>query len=106
MDDNKIHWMYEPESFPWQPPKKKYTPDFKIMKKDRTYFYVEYKGYLRPEDRTKMLAFKKQYPDIDIRFVFMNARKPIYKGSKTTYSQWAEKNGFPWAEKELPKGWL
>ena len=30
----------------------------------------------------------------------------IYKGSKTTYSQWCEKHGFKWAGKEIPQSWI
>lgn len=106
MDEMKIEWMYEPEKWDWVPPKRKYTPDFKVMRKDGTYFFVEYKGWLRPEDRTKMKAIKQQYPYIDIRFIFTNASKPIYKGSKTTYAGWAEQHGFFWAEKIMPEEWL
>jgi hypothetical protein len=106
MDDDQIYWQYEPEKFDWIPPKRKYTPDFKVAKRDGGYFFVEYKGYLRPADRTKMRAIKKQYPDLDIRFVFQKADKKLYKGSKTEYWMWAEQWGFPWAEKEIPEEWL
>ena len=106
MDANKLNWMYEPEKLDWVPPLRKYTPDFKVMRKDGSFFFVEYKGYLRPEDKTKMAAIRKQYPDLDIRFVFMKANKPSYKGAKTTYAGWAEKNGFLWAELTIPEDWL
>jgi len=106
MDSAKITWIYEADSFHWWPPRRKYTPDFKVYKKDCSFFYVEYKGYLRPGDRTKMRAIKDQYPQLDIRFVFQNAKKKLYKGSKTTYAEWAERYGFPWADKMIPKEWL
>ena len=108
MDDNGIYWQYEPEKFEWIPPKAKYTPDFKVAVETRQgdYFFVEYKGYLRPKDRTKMKAIKEQHPDTDIRFVFQNANKKLYKGSKTEYWMWAEQHGFPWAEGEIPEEWL
>jgi predicted nuclease of restriction endonuclease-like RecB superfamily len=106
MDRLDIPWLYEPEALQWEPPKRKYTPDFKVMRPDGTYFFVEYKGYLRPNDKTKMKAIKQQHPDVDIRFVFQNARKPIYKESKTTYAMWAEKQGYLWAEGFIPAEWL
>ena len=53
-----------------------------------------------------MSLIKKQYPELDIRFVFMNANNKIYKGSKTTYAMWANKHGFEWAEKNIPEEWL
>lgn len=108
MDEEGIVWLYEPDQFEWSPPVKikKYKPDFKIMCKDGSYFYVEYKGYLRPEDKVKMKAMKLQHPKLDIRFVFQRANKPIYKGSKTTYAMWAEKLGYLWSEGRMPKEWL
>jgi hypothetical protein len=106
MDSLGIEWMYEPEKLQWEPPKRKYTPDFKVLCEDGTFFYVEYKGYLRPNDKVKMKAVKKQHPNVDIRFVFQNASKPIYKGSPTNYGMWAEKNGYLWAEGFMPEDWL
>lgn len=106
LDNAYIQWQYEPESFQWIPPRKKYTPDFKILRKNGSYFFVEFKGYLRPTDRTKMREIKKQYPDLDIRFVFMRANKKLYKGSKTTYAEWAENHGYLWAEGRIPEAWL
>lgn len=38
--------------------------------------------------------------------MFSRARTPIYKGSKTTYADWCEKNGFQWAEKLIPREWI
>ncbi|MCK5600254.1 endonuclease I [Candidatus Pacearchaeota archaeon] len=106
MDAKDIVWLYEAEKLDWIPPKRKYTPDFKVKRKDGSFFFVEYKGYLRPADKTKMKAIRQQYPDLDIRFVFQNARKFIYKGSKTTYGMWAEKNGYLWAEGTMPEDWM
>lgn len=106
MDEWKIPWEYEAESFNYILPPRKYTPDFKITCSDGTFFFVEYKGWLRPEDRTKMKAFKQANPSVDVRFVFANANKAILKGSKTTYGAWADKLGFPWAENEIPDVWL
>jgi len=112
LDDNNIPWMYEPEVFDWIPPKRKYTPDFKIMKPDGSYFYVEYKGYLRVEDKTKLIAIKKQYPSADIRLVFTNANgfpegaKPRKDGTKMTNKEWADRYGFPCANKIIPERWL
>lgn len=105
-DERNIKWVYEKASIPWTPPEKKYTPDFDITCSDGYVFQVEYKGYLRSEDITKMLAIRKQYPDLDIRFVFSNADKPLRKNSPTTYGLWATKNGFLYADGFMPKAWL
>lgn len=80
-----------------------YTPDFTLPNG----ILIEAKGYLRPSDRKKMIAVKKQHPELDIRFLFQRAENTINKISKTTYSKWAEKNGFRWASgSHIPDEWL
>jgi len=111
-DKLKIPWMYEPEKWDWVPPIKKYTPDFKIMRKDGSFFYVEFKGYFRSEDKTKMIAIKKQYPHLDVRFVFADASKPVEgakprkDGTKLSNAEWCERYGYLWADKFMPDEWL
>ena len=54
-----------------------------------------------------MKAVKKQNPELDIRFVFQAPYNKLYKGAKSTYAQWAEKNGFKWAHySSIPVEWL
>ena len=114
LTNQRVSWQYEPEKISWfpAPPKMRtYTPDFKVQRKDGSYFFVEFKGYLRPGDKTKMRAVKKQHPEIDIRFVFMNAHKYASKnirkdGTRQTYAEWAESYGYLWAHKEMPEAWL
>lgn len=83
-----------------------YKPDFIIPRKSGVRLVVEGKGYLDSANRTLMQRVKRDNPDEDIRFLFQRDQ-PIRKGSKTTYSQWAQKNGFPWAIGEsIPSEWL
>ena len=84
---------------------KNYVPDFPIVFPDGRTMYLEVKGWLRPSDRTKMIAVKKNNPQADIRFVFGKDNK-LHKSSKTTYSEWAIKNGFQYAIGEVPKEWF
>lgn len=80
----------------------KYKPDF-ILDNG---IIIEAKGRFRTSDEpAKMIAVKKQYPELDIRFVFMYAHQKI-TGQKQTYAQWAEKNGFLWANGEIPDEWV
>ena len=79
-----------------------YLPDFII---DGSPFILEVKGYLSPSDRSKYLRVKASNPDIDLRFVFDRASNKLNKTSKTTYAQWADKNGFKWCEKIIPPNW-
>ena len=78
-----------------------YIPDFTIKN-----FLIEAKGRLTTADRGKHLLIKKQHPELDIRFLFMNANNKLYKGSKTTYSGWCERHGFKWCQGFLPQEWL
>lgn len=79
-----------------------YTPDFVL----RNGIIVESKGIFDVEDRKKHLLIKEQHPELDIRFVFSSSRAKLYKGSKTTYAEWCEKNGFQFADKLIPVVWL
>lgn len=71
-----------------------YYPDFILSNG----IVLETKGYLRPEDKRKMISVKKSNPHLDIRIVFQKATEP--------YQRWAERNGFLWCEKTVPKAWL
>ena len=106
LDEHKIPWQYEPEKFDWEPPVKKYTPDFALMKKSGNKMYLEMKGYFRNEDRTKIKCFVHQYPEIDFRMVFLDASKPIYKSSPSSYGDWCDKLKIPWAENRIPENWM
>lgn len=106
LKDKRTPFSYETEVIEWTPPKRKYTPDFIFEKKDGSKMMVELKGRLTVADRTKMKCVKEQHPELDIRLVFQNANVKLYKGSTTTYGEWATKMGYTWAEKEIPKEWL
>lgn len=79
-----------------------YTPDFLLPNG----IIIESKGRFVAADRKKHLLVKQQHPDLDIRFVFTNSKAKISKGSKTSYGDWCDKNGFLYADKLIPEGWL
>lgn len=79
-----------------------YTPDFVLPNG----IIIESKGVWDSDDRKKHLLIKQQNPHLDIRFVFSRSKSKIYKGSKTTYADFCEKNGFKYADKEIPEEWL
>jgi hypothetical protein len=57
--------------------------------------------------RAKMTAVKKENPDKDIRFLFQAPNNRLTKRSKTTYGEWATKNGFKWAiAPDIPRSWI
>jgi hypothetical protein len=89
------------------PKVKCYVPDFKIYKKDGSVYYLEVKGYLDSNDRSKMRAIREQYPALDIRFVFQKPDNIVNKKSikPKTYTKWADSFGFKSSGFIIPKEW-
>ena len=80
-----------------------YTPDFVLP----NHTYLEAKGYWDAADRRKILAVKKDNPDMDLRMVFQSPYNTISKKSKTTYAMWCEKHDIPWTSyHDIPLDWL
>jgi hypothetical protein len=114
----RVPFDYEPGSFSIHV-EKNYWPDFQIGK-----IYIETKGHLDKDSREKLIAFKRGYPNVDLRIVFQQnnflhklskeSRKKrldkSLKGGKVRererYSDWAEKHGFKWAVGKIPQEWL
>ena len=107
LEEQGIDVLYETDKVYYQIPERqsRYTPDFKLQKANG-FWYLETKGIWAVQDRAKHILIKKQHPNIDIRFLFSNARAKLYKGSKTTYADYCEKNGFRYAHKHMPQDWL
>ncbi len=102
----KAKVLYESETLTYEVQEtRKYTPDWKIK---GTYVYVEGKGRFKTEDRKKMLLIKAQHPKKTFRFFFQSGNRKLYKGSNTTYGEWADAHGFEWTDlkKGIPKTWL
>ena len=95
----KVKYAYETRKFPFVQPSKKrnYTPDFELLE---TGLFVECKGKLTKEERDKLIWIKETYPDLPFVLLFMRARNPIRKGSKTTYGAWATEAGIEWYDWE------
>lgn len=82
--------------------KARYTPDFPLPNG----IVVETKGRFLSDDRQKHKHIKAQHPNLDIRFVFSNAKARLNKKSNTTYADWCEQYGFQWADKWIPETWI
>jgi hypothetical protein len=93
---SRIVFKYETERIPYILARH-YVPDF-ILTTPTGKVYIECKGYLRPEDKCKLIAVKKYNPHLDIRIVFYESRKK--------YIAWAERAGFRWSIGIVPKDWL
>lgn len=100
----KFIYDYESEFIPYVLTKK-YQPDFIITREDGGKIYIETKGYFRPADRAKMIAVKRNHPDLDIRIIFY--RNDKIKGSKSRYTDWCERHKFPChVGHDVPTEWL
>ena len=88
-------WGYETKKLAYSIPESNhvYTPDFVLANG----IYLEGKGRLTDHaERYKYELVKKQYPNIDLRFVFGNPQKLCGGTTKMTHAQWAESSGFPY----------
>lgn len=108
LNECKKKYTYESEKISYIQPEKKrsYTPDFILNKKSGEKMYIETKGRWVLDDRQKHELIHKQYPLLDIRFVFSNPNAKINKKSKTTYADICNKFGWKYAKKTIPPEWL
>jgi hypothetical protein len=97
-----VSYQYESEKLSYTI-EHNYTPDFVLP----NYVYLEAKGYWDATDRRKLLAVKRDNPDIDLRMIFQSPYNTISKKSKTTYAKWCDKHDIPWtAYHNIPLEWL
>lgn len=101
-----IDFAYEPKRIPYTVPERdaKYLLDFECPNS----IILEGKGWFKTAaERQKYIHIRDSNPGIDLRFVFQDANKPIYKGSKTNYAKWATDHGFLWCTKgRVPPEWI
>lgn len=104
---------YETETLPYVTDHY-YRPDYVVELKGGKKIYVEYKGNGRAFDhsvRNKMIAVKRQYPNVEFFIVFHSDGKigPKRKdGSFMRQSDWAKKNGFRFCigTQNIPEEWF
>ena len=92
----KVKFSYESEKIPYVIAGH-YIPDF-IFTTPHGKIYLETKGHFRPEAKRKMVAVRRQHPELDIRLLFYSR--------KVKDIRWCEKHGFKWAIGEIPEEWL
>ena len=98
-----IPFIYEGMKIEWEDlAYRMYTPDFVLPNG----IIIETKGRFTVADRRKHLLIKKQHPKLDIRFVFENSNRKLYKNAKSTYAQWCIKHGFRYNTRIIPEDWL
>ncbi len=103
LDEQNIPFQYETLNLHYEvSEQRKYTPDVILPNG----IILELKGRFSTADRKKMLLVIAQHPDKDIRMVFQRHTNKLFKGSKTTYSEWCDKNNIKWADKVVPIEWI
>ena len=81
---------------------RRYTPDWILPQQA---IMIEAKGRFTKADRDKMLLVKTQWPDLDIRLVFMSLTAKVTKAM--TVADWAKQHGFPCCKgPAIPAAWL
>ena len=119
LDNADVKYTYETWSYEYDEPLRKnkarcancggtdllrtgwYTPDFFLENS----VIIETKGRFTAADRRKMLAVKKEHPDLDIKMLFMRDNK-IHKNSNTFYSDWCMENEYDYAIGQPKQEWL
>jgi hypothetical protein len=103
LKERGITFTYEEEKIKWLDSKvRTYTPDFVL----ENGIIIETKGRFVSTDRRKHKEIKKQFPELDIRFVFSNSRAKLYKGAKSSYGDWCDSHGFLYSDKVIPDEWM
>ena len=119
LDEAGIKYKYEEYSYEYDEPLRKnlarcsecgstallrtgwYTPDFFL----ENGVVIETKGRFTAADRRKMLAVKRDHPELDIKMLFMRDNK-IHKRSDTHYSDWCMENDYDYSIGEVKEEWL
>lgn len=97
---NNVEFLYEPLNMEYTVTRR-YKPDFILGNG----IFIECKGYLDSADQRKMRAIKEQYPDLDIRMLFMKLTGKV-QGSKMSNWEWCEKYNFQYAQEKIPSSWI
>ena len=103
LKSKKVKFEYETVRIKWSHlTQRTYKPDFILSNG----IIIEAKGFFQARERTRALAIKEQHPSLDIRFVFGNSKNKLYTGSKTTYAEWCNNNGFKYSDITIPEEWI
>jgi predicted nuclease of restriction endonuclease-like RecB superfamily len=93
---HKVLFNYELEKIPFVLARH-YVPDFVVFTPNGK-IYIETKGHLRREDKAKLVAIKRQHPEMDLRILFYSRKKDQIS--------WADRHGFKYAFENIPEEWI
>lgn len=84
-------WEYEPITFWFEKIKRgvrSYKPDFKIIKLDDSFYYVEVKGWMDSKSKTKLNRMRIYYPNIEMVLIDSKKYAEISKNYRNIISDW------------------
>lgn len=84
-------WEYEPITFWFEKIKRgvrSYKPDFKIIKPDNSFYYVEVKGWMDSKSKTKLNRMRIYYPNIEMVLIDSKKYAEISKNYRNIISDW------------------
>ena len=94
-----IEFDFEGHLLEWTPLpiKKKYHPDFPIVKRlpDGRMLIIETKGRFMPDDMAKIEAVKVQHPEVVLCLVFQNPRAWFRRAKTRNYAKWCSERNIP-----------
>lgn len=84
-------WGYETNLFWFEGIKRgcvSYTPDFKIIRNDNSFYFVEIKGRMDARSKTKIKRMAKYHPEIELQVVDSQKYKEFAKEWKEKLKNW------------------
>ena len=85
-----LDWEHEPETFWFEKIKRgvrSYLPDFKITKRDGSFYFLEVKGWMDSKSATKIKRMALYYPNIELQVISSKRYNEIKKNS-AIIKQW------------------
>jgi len=92
-------WHYERDTFYFENIKRgtrSYTPDFKVINIDDTFYYVELKGYMNQVSRTRMKRMEKYYPEIKVEMIEKKEYREIAEKYSDKIENWEYQKNRKW----------
>lgn len=73
--------------FPLKRGQNSYLPDYRVTTADDKSFYVEVKGYLDANSKTKLKRMKKYYPEVEVQLVLQHDSASIMQYLPSTWPE-------------------
>lgn len=103
LTERGVGFEYEARTLVYQDGTRRYTPDFVLDNG----IMLEVKGWLKREDRQKLVEVRIENPRIDLRLVLADPRRRLDKFKPITAGEWSSKHCWTWCEApSIPTYWI